>query len=337
MQLYPAEMATRSIRGAFVVMNQLAFTGGVFLGQLIGVYISYYWLAMIPLGFTSVFTLLATTIMESPRWLMTQGRNSEAKNVLQLLRGPNYDIDKELQDIESVLLQNKLTFVEALREFKNRSVYYPVILVSVVFFFRQFSGIGVVLFYAEEIFKNANVKSVGLTSSLATGGIQIVSSIIGVFMPDLVGRRKLLIIGSIVMCLSFGMMGAYEYLNNRPYCHPPDDPKCKKHLWPLAIVSIACFVASYSAGISAVSWVLLPEFIPLRVRGIGAGIALFVNWCTTIIVAGLFKNYENAVKPWGAFWTFSFICLCAAVFAIIYIPETKGKSLEDIEHFLKKE
>ena len=72
-------MATRNIRGAFVVMNQLAFTSGVFFGQLIGVYIHYYWLAVIPLGVTSVFTLLATTIVETPRWLMTQGRKCEAK------------------------------------------------------------------------------------------------------------------------------------------------------------------------------------------------------------------------------------------------------------------
>ena len=329
-------MATRNIRGAFIIMNQLAYTSGTFLGQLIGVYIPYYWLAMIPLAVTSVFTLLATTIKETPRWLMTRGRKSEARNVLRWLRGPNYDVDQELQDIESVLLQNNLTFIDALREFKNRSVYYPLILICIVFFFRQFSGIGIFLLYAEEIFKQAHVKSPGLTSSLATGGIQIISSVIGVFMPDLLGRRKLLIISSIAMCLSLGTMGAYEYLNNKPYCHPPDDTKCKTHLYPLAIVSTACFVASYSAGISVASWVLLPEFVPLRVRGIGAGIALFVNWSATTIIAGLFDNYESVLKPWGTYWTFSLICLCSAIFSAVFIPETKGKSLEEIEHYFMR-
>ena len=329
-------MATRNIRGAFVVMNQLAFTGGTFLGQLIGVYIPYYWLAMIPLAVTFIFTLLATTIKETPRWLMTQGRKCEARNVLRWLRGPNYNVDQELQDIESVLLKNNLTFVEALREFKNRSVYYPLILICVVFFFRQFSGIGVFLLYAEEIFQQAHVKSPGITSSLATGGIQIISSIIGVFMPDLLGRRKLLIISSIMMCLSLGTMGAYEYLNNKPYCHPPDDAKCKSNLYPIAIASIACFVASYSAGISVASWVLLPEFVPLRVRGIGAGIALFVNWGSTIIIAGLFDSYVSLLRPWGTYWTFSLICFFSAIYSGLFIPETKGKSLEEIEHYFKR-
>ena len=329
-------MASRNVRGAFIVLNQLAYTGGSFLGRLIGVYIPYYWLAMIPLAVTFVFTLLATTIKETPRWLMTQGRNYEARNVLRWLRGPNYDVDQELQDIESVLSQNNLTFIEALREFKNRSVYYPFILICIVFFFRQFNGIGAILLYAEEIFQQAHVKSPGITSSLATGGIQIISSIIGVFMPDLLGRRKLLIISSIMMCLSLGAMGAYEYLNNKPYCHPPDDAKCKSNLYPIAIASIACFVASFTAGISITAWVLLPEFVPLRVRGVGAGIVLFVNWGSAILIGGFFDDYESLLRPWGTYWAFSLICLCSAIFSTLFIPETKGKSLEEVEHYFER-
>ena len=325
-------MSTRQLRGAFVVMNQLALNSGSFLGQLIGVYISYYWLAVIPLGLTLVFVSSATTIKETPRWLMIQGRRQEAKNILVWLRGPDYDVDQELQDIEDrVMSQDKLTVLEVIREFKHRHVYYPVILASVVMFFRQFSGITAVIFNAETIFKQADVKSPGLTSSLATGGVQIIASVIGVFIADVLGRRKIIIGSSIIMCLSLGTMGAYEYLNNTPYCHPPDDTECKDNLYPVAIVSIACFVSSYSAGISAASRLLVPELIPLRVRGVGVGITMFVSWGSSIIIAGLFDNYESLVKPYGAFWTFSLICLCSAIFTALFIPETKGKSLEDIE------
>lgn len=330
-------MSTRQLRGAFVVLNQLAFNSGSFFGQLIGVYISYYWLAVIPLGLTLVFALSATTIKETPRWLMTQGKRHEAKKVLVWLRGPDYDVDQELQEIEDrIMSQEKLTVLEAIREFKYRHVYYPVFLASAVMFFRQFCGITAVIFNAETIFKQADVKSPGLTSSLATSGVQIIASVVGVLIADLFGRRKMLIGSSIIMCLSLGTMGAYEYFNNKPYCHPPDDSKCKDDYYPIAIVSIACFVASYSGGISAASRVLLPELIPLRVRGIGAGISMFVSWGSSIIVAGLFDNYEGLVKPYGAFWTFSLICLCSAVFTALFIPETKGKSLEDIERSFRE-
>ena len=330
-------MSTRQLRGAFVVLNQLALNCGSFLGQLIGVYISYYWLAVIPLGLTLIFTLSVTTIKETPRWLMTQGRRQEAKKVLKWLRGQDYDVDQELQDIEDrIMSQEKLTVLEALREFKHRHVYYPVVLASVVMFLRQFCGITAVIFNAEAIFKQANVKSPGLTSSIATGGVQIIASVVGVFIADLFGRRKIIIGSSIIMCPAHGTMGAYDFLNNKPYFHSPDDHKCEDNLYPLAIISIACFVASYSAGISAASRILLPELIPLRVRGIGVGIAMLVSWGSSIIVAGLFDNYESLVKPYGAFWTFSIICLCAAIFTAFFIPETKGKSLEDIERSFRE-
>jgi len=330
-------MSPRHLRGAFVVTNQLALTSGTFLGQIVGVYIPYHWLAVIPLAITVSFITLSTTIKETPRWLMTQGKKYEASNVLTWLRGPNYDVEHELQEIqERILSQKKLTLPEIIQEFKSRSVYYPVILACLVMFFRQFSGVFAILFNAEDIFKQAGVKSPGLTSSLATGGVQIVASVIGVLIADLFARRKLLIVSGIMMCLSHATMGAYEYLNSEPYCHPPDDPKCKSHLWPLAIVSIAFYIANYTAGWGSIARLLLPELIPLRVRGVGIGVSFFVSWSSNIFVAGLFDNYESAVRPWGTFWTFSFICFCSVIFTALFIPETKGKSLEEIERSFKE-
>ena len=173
---------------------------------------------------------------------------------------------------------------------------------------------------------------------MSTGGATIIFSVVGVLINDLFGRRKLLIISNIVASLSHGVMGAYEYVNTEPYCHPPSDPECKNHLYPLAIVSIACFIASYSAGISAVTFSLVAEIIPLRVRGIGMGLAMLVNWSFSALTAGLFSSYEALVRPWGAFWMFSVACLFSAIFVAIFVPETRRKSLEEIEKsFVKTE
>ena len=307
-------------------------TVGLFIAQLAGVYISYYWLANITLAFTAIFILFAITIKETPQWLIIQGRKLEAVKVLIWLNGPHCNVSEETQKITESISTQKLSLSEVIKQFKNKSVYHPVALACFVMCFLQLSGITAVIFNVEDIFKQARVKSPGLTSSFATGGVQIVASFVGIFAASLLGRRTLLMISYSVASLSHAVMGVYEYLNNEPYCHPPDDPQCKSDLYPLAIVCVALFIASYSAGIAAVSFLLLAEVVPLRVRGVGIGLSFLANGIMSAIIAGLFDSYEILVKPWGAFWTFSITCFAAVLFVAIFIPETKGKTLEEIEN-----
>ena len=331
-------MSPESIRGGSLTVNQLSLNTGLFLGQLIGLFISYYWLALIPLAINVSFMVFSVTTSETPRWLISQGRMIEAKRVLTWLKGQNRNINQELDDLSnSIPSHQKSSPSQMCKELKNRSAYHPVILSCFAMLFLQISGIYAVVFNAEIIFKQAHVKFPGLVATLSTGGVTVVFSLIGVLINDLFGRRKLLIISNIIASLSHGVMGAYEFVNTEPYCHPPNDPKCKEHLYPLAIVSIACFIASYSAGISAATFSLVSEIIPLRVRGTGTGLSMIVNWGFSALTAGLFSSYEALVRPWGAFWMFSVACLVSAIFVAIFVPETRKMSLEEIEeHFAKK-
>lgn len=331
-------MSPDNIRGGSIVLNQLSLNTGLFLGQLIGMFIPYYWLATIPLAVSASFVVFSITTKETPRWLILQGRVIEAKRVLIWLKGQNStNINQELNNLsDSILLHQKVTLLETCRELKKRSAYHPIVLACLVMLFLQFSGVSAVILNAETIFKQAHAKSPGLVASLATGGVTIIFSLVGVLINDAFSRRKILMASNIVACLSLAVMGAYEFVNTKPYCHPPNDPKCKDHLYPLAIISIACFIASYSAGISAVTFSLVAEIIPLRVRGIGMGLSMFINYAISALTAGLFNSYENLVRPWGAFWMFSIACLTSAIFAAIFIPETKGKSLEEIEQLFTK-
>ena len=306
-------------------------TVGLFIAQLVGVYISYYWLANITLGFTAIFMLFAVTIKETPQWLMIRGRRLEAIKTLRWLNGPDCNVGEEIQKITDGYASQKLTLLDIIKQFKNKSVYHPVILACAVMCFLQLSGITAVIFNVEDIFKQAEVKSPGLTSSFATGGVQIMASFVGIFIVSLLGRRKFLMISYGIASLSHAVMGVYEYLNNEPYCHPPDDTHCRSDLYPLAIVCVALFIASYAAGIATVSFILLAELVPLRVRGVGIGLSFVVNGIVSAIIAGLFNSYEILVKPWGAFWTFSLTCFIAVLFVAAFIPETKGKTLQEIE------
>ena len=210
------------------------------------------------------------------------------------------------------------------------------ILACLITFFVEFSGVNAILFNTEDIFKQAKVKSPGLTSSFAVGGVQVVAAIFGILTTSVIGRKKLLMISYSIASLSHAVMGFYEYLNEEPYCHPPDDPQCRSDLYPLAIVCVAVFIASFAAGIAAASFILLVELVPLRVRGVGIGIAFLVNGILAALIAGLVNSYQILVKPWGVFWTFSLTCFVAIIFVAIFIPETKGKTLEEIECIFDK-
>jgi len=336
LQLYVAELSSSRYRSAFVSLNQSALTVGMFAAQIIGVYITYYWLALIPLAFMAVYVPFVITIKETPHWLLAQGRKFEAAKVLLWLYGPQCNVGKEIQKIDEEISLGKLSILETLREFKWKSIYHPVILTCFVMLFLQLSGITAVILNVEEIFKQAKVKSPGLTSSFATGGVQILTAFVGILASSLLGRRTLLMISYSVASLSHAVMGVYEYLNNEPYCHPPNDPQCRSDLYPLAIVCVAFFVAAYSSGVSPASFLLLAELVPLRVRGVGIGLALLVNGILSAIIAGLFNSFEIAAKPWGVFWTFSITCFVAVLFVAIFLPETKGKPLEEIESYFDK-
>ena len=329
-----AEISPSETRGFFGTLPQLVSAIGVFVAQVVGTYITYYWLAVITLGVITLFTLLSITLKETPRWLMTQKREHEAHVVLLWLRGAKYDVDKELKEVAQQLeltSKTRINFSETVKELKKKSVFYPIVIAVILVFFQQFSGVAAILYNAEDIFKDANVKSPGLLSSIAVGGVQIVATFIGTLLADIVGRRILLLISITVTCVSLVVMGTYEYLNEEPYCHPPDDSKCKSHLYPMAIASIGCVVAGFSIGMGGLPWIITSEIVPLKIRGFAVGIVTGFSNIFVIITTGLFRNYEDAVHSWGAFWSFALVCFVGIIYIAVFIPETKGKSLEEIE------
>jgi len=321
-------------------MNQLSVTIGIFVVQAFGIGLDYEWLSVIALVVIAVLAPLVTTLVETPRWLISRGRNLQANKVLLWLRGKSYSVTIEQNEIEIQLAsENKLTLRQSLAEFRKRAVYHPIILSMILMFFQQLSGINAVVFNAEKIFEDSQVSNAATVASLAVGGVQVIATFVGFLLTDVLGRRILLIVGGVIMTLSMASMGTYGYLTNEPYC-TPDAPNsvnfttgCVEHLQPLAITSIMVYIIGFSIGWGALPWVLSSEIIPMRVRGVGMGIATFTNYGCAAIVTGAFEDYQNIVRPWGTFWSFGIMCLLSVIFVAVFVPETKGKSLEDIEQY----
>ena len=277
---------------------------------------------MIPLGLTCVFAIFVLSLYETPRWLISHGQNLKAGRVLIWLRGSRYDVVHEQREIENqVTSEVKLSFSETIQEFKTRPVYHPLILALFLMFFQQFSGINAIVFNAEDTFKGV-AKDPALVSSLAVGLTQVIATFVGVILTDLLGRRTLLISGAFIMCISITAAGVYEYLHH---------VKHMDHIAAMGISGLIVYNIGFSIGWGALPWLMTNELIPLRVRGAGVGIATFFNWLLAAIVTGCYKYYQHAVNPWFAYWSFGAVCLLALFFVIIFLPETKRRSLEDIE------
>ena len=322
-------------------MNQLALTVGTLLVQALGIRLHYQWLCVIALAILLVYVpLSAMTLKESPRWLIKKGDDLRSFKALTWLRGPFYDIKQERAEIKvQIESEEKLTLLERFRSFSNCDAFHPLILAMFLMFFQQFSGINAIIFNAQPIFEEAKVSNAAVVTAISVGAAQVVATLIGVMLADIYGRKILLVVGGLTMCASLAVLSVYDFLKNEPYCHPdavPADPKCKDNLQPLAIIVMMFYIVGFSIGWGALPWLLTFEIIPLRVKGAGVGIATCFNWICAGIVLLFFGNYQETVKTWGTFLSFAVICLLSVIFVLVFIPETKGKSLEEIEGYFNR-
>ena len=337
---YIAELSPSALRGFFVGSLGIYVAIGILLIQLCGIIpgATYYWLPVVPLITVVVFALLmAFTTVETPRWLQKRNQTRNARRVLLWLRGKSYDIDKELQEITEQISKEKTH--NFFQKFKHRSGYVPLILGCCLTSFPQISGNTAVVFYSEVIF--SKVKEIGdnagIISAMCVGGGEVVGAILLLLLVDKFGRRKLLVWGGVTMCLSIAALGMYYIFNSEPYCNPDaEQNKCVESLAPVAIISILVYCASFTAAWAGLPYLVAAELLPLQIRGSGTGIVTFCGWSSATVLLLTYEPFQEGVTLWAPFFTFSFIMFCAVLFVLKLVPETKGKTLEEIEqHFLK--
>ena len=291
---------------------------------------------------------------ESPRWLLSKCKDRKAIQALAGLRGPNYLISKEIEQIKASL-QRTYSVLNQLMEFRHRSIVLPFMIVLLLMFFQQFSGINVAIFYASLIFQEAGLgaRQIDLIVAIAIGVVQMFATLLSVILVDCLGRKVLLTLSSIGMALSSLVLGIYYYvydnvcesclvgeldcsnisvINNTIHEHFPCNTTSFGYL---AVVCIMVLIVGFSLGWGPIPWTAMSELMPNRVRSLAVSIATFVNWTFATIITFCFKYYSNPpINNDGAWWTFALIMFLAIVMVILFLPETKGRSLEEIqEHF----
>ncbi|HET9146607.1 MAG TPA: sugar porter family MFS transporter [Acetobacteraceae bacterium] len=326
--LYLAEMAPPERRGGIVTINQFYITLGILVSYIVGFLLSHAgngWRWMLGLGSLPGIILFIGMVLlpESPRWLMGHGRAEQAERALRYLRG-GADVTEEYRTLRHDIAAEQEGTAPWSEVFARRA-RMPLIIGVGLAIFQQVTGINTVIYFAPTIFQSAGLPSASV-SILATAGVGLVNvimTVVAMRLLDRVGRRLMLLWGLggmlatlliLAICFWIGLGGALSWIT---------------------VASVAAYVAFFAIGLGPVFWLLIAEIFPLAVRGRGMSLATIANWAFNMIVSITFLDLVNGIGRGPTFLIYAIMTLVTIVFTWFLVPETKGRSLEEIEHALE--
>jgi SP family galactose:H+ symporter-like MFS transporter len=319
--MYISELAPARIRGSLVSVNQLAITIGIVVSYLVDFAFSGIGAWRMMLGLAAVPSVVLGLAMwrlpSSPRWLVATGSTDGARRVLGRIRSSS-EVEAEVQDIEKSLEKQRGSGVLLSHPMLRMALFVGVGLAV----FQQLTGINTVIYYAPTIFEFAGFKTAGF-SILATVGVGMVNvafTLLAIHLMDRAGRRPLLLTGVAGQIVGLVMLGLAFQLH-----------QLARFIGYIAVASLAIYVACFAIGLGPVFWLMISEIYPLKVRGAAMSIATVVNWGVNLAVAVTFLTLVGAIGRPGTFWIYAGIGIAAWLFFYFLVPETKGKSLEEIE------
>lgn len=338
--MYIAEISPSHLRGRLVSVNQLTIVLGILAAQVTNYLIAekvpqgatndfilqswngqmgwrwMFWAETIP---ALMFFILAFFIPESPRFLAKSGKSAESQHILQRIGGEIY-AKTESGNIAATLSQTHAKHEwSALKSRKLRPV---IVLGLVLAVFQQWCGINVIFNYAEEIFSSAGYSvSDILMNIVITGSVNLIFTLVSMRVIDNWGRRKLMLLGSSGLSIIYLLLGTSYYFDIQGIA-----------ILALVILSIAV----YALTLAPVTWVILSEIFPNRIRGAAMAIATTALWTACFLLTFSFPVLNDVLKASGTFWLYAAICILGTIFILKKLPETKGKSLEEVETYFQK-
>jgi len=338
--MYISEVAPAGMRGKLVSINQLTIVIGILSAQLMNWLLvrglpanateefllkSWYgqqgWRWMF--GLTAVPALVFLVGMffvpESPRWLAKNGQSEKAKGLLARIGGEGYAA-RAVAEIGDTL-RNKTAAVN-FRDLLDHKLRKVLVLGVVLAVFQQWCGINVIFNYAEEIFAAAGYRvSDIMLNIVVTGAVNLIFTFVAIATVDRVGRRQLMLIGAAGLALIYTLLGSFYFSGSQGV-----------HVLGMVVAAIAC----YSMSLAPVTWVIIAEIFPNRIRGAAMSVAVTSLWIACFILTFSFPVLNKNFGPAVTFWLYAAICVAGFAFIKLRLPETKGKTLEEIEKELVK-
>lgn len=340
--LYLAEISPASIRGTLVSMFQLLITVGI-----LGAFLSdsaiaddtnaSCWRTMFYVGVIPAIILLVGMFFlpESPRWLLSKGRETEALKIMEKIEDPTV-IAEEVNKMKLDIAQTKEEMSIA-ETFRQKWMFYPLMLAVLIMFFQQAVGINTVIYYGPSIFQKAGYESgeAALMAQVSVGAVNVLFTIASLFLIDKLGRRKLFFLGMGGMVVTL-LMIAYGFISLA------DDGANGQYL---VVASMLLYIAFFAVSMGPLGWLIITEVFPTKVRGVGSSIGSLSNWGFNALIVwtfyksiGAFTNAFDGNESYGTagvFTMFAIIALIGIVWGYFFLPETKGKKLDEIENHWK--
>ena len=334
--VYIAEVAPAEIRGKLVSINQLAIVLGILLAQVINWQVAkpvpygyseleilsswngqsgWRWMFLITGLFALVFIFLMFFVPESPRWLLKSGEIVKAKNIFERIsRNSMGHLQKEDSFRTEIISDNY--FSKLFRPGVKRIIILGVVLAV----FQQWCGINIIFNYAEDIFKKAGYGINDLLFNIVlTGSVNLAFTLIAMYAVDKFGRKPLMLAGAASLALEYIIIGILYSISYRG-------------IFLLAMVVIS--IGTYALTLAPLTWVILSEIFPNQIRGVAMSVATLSLWIACLILTYSFPVLTSRFSLSGTFWIYSGVCIAGFIFILFELPETKGKTLEEIENQL---
>ena len=328
--IYTAEIAPARVRGRLVGLVQFNIVLGILVAYLSNYIIdlivhdqeiAWRWMLGVMVVPSVLFLVFLVAVPETPRWLMAKGHEEKAIAISRRLCNTVEESDEQIQEIRDQLASAGSQ--ATLSQFFTRRYFKVIALAFFIAMFNQLSGINAILYYAPEVMKQAGADdNAALLMSVAVGLMNLIATMAALTVIDRIGRRSLMIVGSIGYLVSMGFLTAVMFMFQGHFNSTSST---------LVLVGLLVFIAAHAFGQGSVIWVFISEIFPTRVRGLGQSLGSLTHWVFAAITTYAFPPIIGA---WGGGWAFSIFLVCMfgqLVWVLTKMPETKGIPLEEME------
>jgi sugar porter (SP) family MFS transporter len=319
--MYIAELVPARIRGGVVSFNQLMITLGILSAYIVdwgfaGFSNNWRWMFGVAAVPGAALAIGMYFMPFSPRWLVEKGREDDAREVLERYRFAEDDVEGEIDEIKDVAEKEF-----SVRELLGKGVRRMLIVGVALAIFQQIVGINTVIYYAPTILKFAGQKDTGaLTQSVFIGCTNVFFTIVAILLLDRLGRRFFLIAGTATLTVALVGLGVFF-----------SSTGIQSSVGWLALACLLVYIMGFAVGLGPVFWLMISEIFPLQMRGPAMAVCTMFNWGLNFAISYTFLTLTDVITKQGTFWLYAFFGVCALVFFVTLVPETKDRSLEKIQ------